>query len=190
MKITLKICFIASLSIFIITCNNDTKKQQAEKIVREWTGKTVRFPENIRYGWMGKDTVGPNLLQNEYKILVYIDSTGCTSCKLRLSHWKNLIEEADSIAPGRISFLFLFNPKDEKELGFILKCDHLEYPVVLDRADEINRLNRFPIGDMMFQSFLLDKDNKVLLVGNPEMNPKVWKLYKQLITGEQAIGNK
>jgi hypothetical protein len=32
---------------------------------------------------------------------------------------------------------------------------------------------------------LLDKDNKVLMIGNPALNPKVWELYKQTITGKK-----
>jgi hypothetical protein len=29
----------------------------------------------------------------------------------------------------------------------------------------------------------MEKDNKVLFIGNPSMNPKIWELYKQRITG-------
>jgi hypothetical protein len=32
----------------------------------------------------------------------------------------------------------------------------------------------------------LDKNNKVLAVGNPSDNPRVWRLYKQIITGEMS----
>jgi hypothetical protein len=36
----------------------------------------------------------------------------------------------------------------------------------------------------MFQCFLLDKDNKVLAVGNPAVNFKIWELYKRIINSE------
>ncbi len=38
---------------------------------------------------------------------------------------------------------------------------------------------------MAFQTFLLDKDNKVLAIGNPIHNPKVKELYLKIIRGEQ-----
>ena len=36
---------------------------------------------------------------------------------------------------------------------------------------------------MMFQTFLLDKDNKVVVIGNPIHNLKVRDLYLQKIAG-------
>jgi hypothetical protein len=47
-------------------------------------------------------------------------------------------------------------------------------------------LNHFP-SQPELQSFLLDKDNKVLLIGNPVLNPKVWDLYKQIITDNKDL---
>ena len=36
---------------------------------------------------------------------------------------------------------------------------------------------------------MLDSNNKVISVGNPTLNPKVWDLYKQIISGKLSIGN-
>ena len=38
---------------------------------------------------------------------------------------------------------------------------------------------------MMFQTFLLDKENKVVALGNPVLSPKVKELYLKLITGNK-----
>ena len=45
-------------------------------------------------------------------------------------------------------------------------------------------MNRFPV-DITFQTLLLNKDNKVITVGNPVHHPKVKELYLQNITGNQ-----
>lgn len=37
---------------------------------------------------------------------------------------------------------------------------------------------------MAFQTFLLDKDNKVLAIGNPVLNPAVKELYLKIIQGK------
>jgi hypothetical protein len=47
------------------------------------------------------------LLEGDYKVLLYVDSVGCTSCKLRLWDWKALIAEADSAFAGKLSFLVM-----------------------------------------------------------------------------------
>ena len=41
-------------------------------------------------------------------------------------------------------------------------------------------LNRFPKQDR-YKTFLLDKENRVVLVGSPANNDKLWELYKQQI---------
>ncbi|MDR3235284.1 MAG: DUF1573 domain-containing protein [Prevotellaceae bacterium] len=68
---------------------------------------------------------------------------------------------------------------------YLFQKEKFDYPVYIDRTNSINRLNHFP-AQIEFQCFLLDSNNKVLSIGNPTLNPKVWELYKQIITGEEA----
>jgi hypothetical protein len=119
----------------------------------------------------------------DFKVITYVDSIGCTSCKLQLHRWKELIAEMDSLTSGTVPFLFYFHPKDMKELRYLTRRDNFTYPVCFDEDDEFNSLNRFP-SEMTFQTFLLDKENKVIGMGNPVHNPKVKELYLMKITGE------
>lgn len=50
-----------------------------------------------------------------------------------------------------------------------MKRDKFDIPVYIDSEDRFNRLNRFP-SDPIFHTFLLDKDNKVAVIGNPVHN--------------------
>ena len=120
----------------------------------------------------------------EYKVLVYVDSVGCTSCKLQLPKWQELIAHVDSATNGNIPFIFVFQSKDDRELRYILKCDNFDRPVCIDRNNRFNSSNRFP-QDITFQTFLLDKDNKVKVIGNPVHNLAVRDLYLKQITGIQ-----
>ena len=49
--------------------------------------------------------------------------------------------------------------------GFSGFCRSFD-PVCIDIDDQLNKLNKFP-ADITFQTFLLDKDNKVAVLGNP-----------------------
>ena len=82
---------------------------------------------------------------------------------------------------GKYPFVFYFHPKDVKELRYITRRDAFTYPVCIDEKDDFNALNRFP-GEMTFQSFLLNRENKVIAIGNPVYNPKVKELYLQRLT--------
>lgn len=178
------------MSVFfaMMSCKKDAKKAEAEKIVAEWIGKEVILPGDIPCSYLGRDTICPDN-NAPYKVLLYTDSTGCTSCKLQLYKWNAMIEEAETEMPGKVSFYFYFQPKDEKELKFLLKRDDFRRAVYIDRESKLNGANKLP-GDMSYQCFLLDKDNKVLLIGNPTLNPKIWDLYKQTINGEENTKDK
>ncbi|MDR0506068.1 MAG: DUF1573 domain-containing protein [Dysgonamonadaceae bacterium] len=180
MKLT-KICFLLIPCFCIFSCKKEDKKNETERIVKEWAGKSIQFPEAYQCSFSGKDTL-PELciaeLNAEYKILLYVDSAGCSECRLKLFEWKRLIAESDSLFGEKLSFLFFFQPKSKKEISDMLKRDRFDYPVFIDENNQINSLNHFPDKPEL-QCFLLDKYNKVLLIGNPVLNPKVWELYKQ-----------
>lgn len=182
MKLFRYLLLIIGLSLFV-SCH-ETERERFTRVVNEWIGKEIRFPERSVFTMQGKDTVDFNYCDAEYKILVYTDSVGCTSCKLQLFNWKRMIAEVDSLTGGRVPFLFYFHPRDLKELRFYLHRDNFTYPVCFEEDDYLNCLNRFP-SDMTFQTFLLDRDNKVVSVGNPVHNPKVKELYLKHITGSR-----
>jgi hypothetical protein len=156
----------------------DKKRFKQNKIVREWIGKTIQFP-NIDPTYIITKGTFDSIESKEFKILLYTDSTGCTRCKSRMYIWQNYIEELGN----QVNFLFYFYPKNEESLLSMLKLEIFNYPVFIDNNDKLNKLNKFS-NNSMFQCFLLDKNNKILAMGNPVNNPQIWKLYKQIITGE------
>ncbi|NCB70120.1 MAG: DUF1573 domain-containing protein [Bacteroidia bacterium] len=181
--------FIFLMLISLFACNKkDDRQAEAEQIVTEWVGKTIQFPNNMTFSVYEKDTLLSGFYSSPYKILLYVDSTGCTSCKLKLYEWQRLIAEADTALAGKLSFVFCFQPKNKDELLFLFKRDRFNYPIVVDETNLINQLNGFP-QKAEFQCFLLDIDNKVISVGNPTLNPKVWDLYKQIISGKINADN-
>ena len=165
----------------LISCNNDTKK--IELLLQDWEGKEIMFPKDLLFYAGDRDT--SISIVNKFKIISYVDSLGCTSCKLKLDGWKNLISYMDSIYPHQIQTLLFLHPKTVDELKVMLRRADFEYPVCLDINDSFNKLNRFP-SDMNFQTFLIDKNNKILAIGNPVFNPKVKELYLKIIQGQSV----
>ena len=167
---------------FLLVACQTTRKDHITQLVEEWQGKEVRFPENPVFTRQLNDTVDYRILETVYKVLVYVDSIGCTSCKLQLPKWKEFIAYVDSVSDRQIPFLFFFQSKDNKELRYILRRDNFRLPVCVDSQDEFGKLNRFP-SEQMFQTFLLDKDNRVKVIGNPIHNLSVKELYLKEIEG-------
>lgn len=178
-----------STVITIFSCNVKTNKEVNE-IVNQWSGKKIIFSSDFLFAKLEKDTIKiDSLLMSNFKILTYLDSIGCTSCKLKLHEWKKMIYELDSVANGSVKVLFFMYPKDKKEIIYLLKRDNFDYPVCIDEADYLNKLNHFP-SDGRFHTFLLDQNNKILAIGNPVDNLKVKELYMKIILGDKALEKK
>lgn len=175
--------FFVLLLLGFVSCEKDGRRTDAKKIVAEWVGKTILFPDSMTTTYLGQDTLYTPPA-TPFKVLVYTDSTGCTGCKAQFYKWNVIIDEINESLSDQVHLQFVFHPKDEKEFQFLLRRDNFKYPVYLDRHNRMQELNRFP--DIAnFQCFLLDQDNKVVLIGSPVLNPKIWELYKQAITGEE-----
>jgi len=177
--------YIIFLFLFFYSCSENKRKQTIREVVAEWTGKQILFPEGIPCQSLGRDTFCINPANQNYKILLYVDSAGCSSCRLKLFEWKQIIEDADTSFSEQVDFLFFFQPKkqDERELQFMFRNNGFNHPVFIDRNCEIDRLNKFP-SQTEYQCFLLDADNKVIMVGNPSLNTGIWQLFKKYISGE------
>ena len=172
------------LLLSLLTACKENNKEKFALLVQEWQGKEIVFPQNMAFTRFVTEPVNYRIPDAEYKVLVYVDSTGCTSCKLQLPKWQELIAHVDSATNGNVPFIFVFQSKDDRELRYILKCDNFDRPVCIDRNNRFNSSNRFP-QDITFQTFLLDKDNKVKVIGNPVHNLAVRDLYLKQITGMQ-----
>ena len=173
-----------SLLLSLLTACKENNKEKFALLVQEWQGKEIVFPQDMAFTRFVTEPVDYRIPDAEYKVLVYVDSVGCTSCKLQLPKWQKLIAHVDSATNGNIPFIFVFQSKDDRELRYILKCDNFDRPVCIDRNNRFNSSNRFP-QDITFQTFLLDKDNKVKVIGNPVHNLAVRDLYLKQITGMQ-----
>lgn len=174
--------YLCSLFLFCAFSCVDSKVREMEMFIKEWKGKEISFPEGLVT--INRDSTSLNeVLNADYKIVTYIDSTGCVSCKLNLYMWNLFKKDVQTLAHKDVSLLFYFCPKDIEELRFLMKRDNFYYPAYIDDKGQFYQLNKIH-PDEAFHTFLLDKDNKVLAIGNPVLNPKVKDLYLKIIQGK------
>ena len=88
-----------------------------------------------------------------------------------------------------VPFILCLHTTDVEEMRRIVKKDNFQYPVFIDEKGTFDALNHFPT-NMTFQTFLLDKDNKIVAIGNPILNPMVKELYLEKLTGVQESKTK
>mgnify|MGYP005752433021 CR=1 FL=1 len=179
-----KFLLVFFCSILLFSCKQTHRKDYINAVV-EWKGKEIIYPDNMIFTLWGQDTLDYSMPHTDYTIVNYVDSIGCLSCKLQLLKWKSFMSEIFSVSQDSVPVVFFFHPNDVEEITYRLKFDKYNYPVCIDLDDEFNKLNHFS-ADPTFQTFLLNKDNRVLAVGNPVHNPKVKELYLKIIRGENV----
>lgn len=124
------------------------------------------------------------------KMVMYFDAEICASCAIaHIEEW-NKIKHITETKKNKFRTLFIFAPKqkDIQTIKQVFQVIHLENKLVYidDRQNFITNNPTIP-EDAMFHTFLLDRKNKIVLVGNPVHNEKLWELYKNTI--DQLIKN-
>lgn len=173
---------VAILSVFLlVACSSNQKNPDLQKILN----RQMNLPTSGQWILLNNDTTR-TLEQNKPKILVYYDSQGCTSCRLReLLVWKSIIQEIENMPynsdTSKVEFVFVISAKKDKQaLKIALQQHKFPYPILCDTEKEFERDNLLPDNELL-HCFLLDKENKVKLIGSPLFNEKMWNRYKQEI---------
>lgn len=166
--------------LLLLSCH--TRKSEYYKEVKVWMDREIMIPQ-MSMKYKGQDTVCIGWEHKKYKILRYVDSLGCTPCKLQLSEWGEYLKSLDSL-PEEVFFIFVLGMKDFEEFEYVQRIDHFEYPVFYDDQLAWNALNHFP-EKAGLQVFLLDENNRVVAIGDPVRNNAVRKLYRDIIQGEE-----
>jgi len=133
--------------------------------------------------WNGKDTILGDITKVPVKLVVWYDSLICNSCHLnRMYNWYAITDYADSLSQ-RFSVVFLFTPKkgDIHRVHSKLLTEKFDYPVFTDRNSIFYEQNPIIPKNQQLHSFLLDRNNRVVLVGNPLHNHTLWALYRKTI---------
>lgn len=178
-----KKCFIFALLLCIVLACLSCQKEQnnnAVVLLKSWMGKEIFFPNTLLF-YNHESKVIPNKDNSKkFSILSYVDSIGCLSCRFNLESWAKLQEE---IKIYDVPINIYIHSEEKEVLKQYLRRHRVDLNICFDDEDSLNRLNRFST-EMMFQTFLLDKDNKVIAIGNPVHNPKVKELYMNIIQGK------
>lgn len=176
-KIKLSIFCISAIFI-VLSCNKSNTNTQ--NVVSNWLSKDVQIPTVIDFRNSRNDTTTyEHILKHRYKILVYVDSVGCTACRLRLREWRDYIDTC-KLFNYDVGFLFVVQSKNYHIFESRLKVDNFTYPTIYDPADDWNKINKFPKEDK-FRTFLLNDKNRVVLIGSPINNDKIRKLYDDVL---------
>lgn len=172
------------LMLVYIKSHHDVHTGDVTDVVNQWIGKTMVLPDDIGKFTTNGDSIESYFPTEHFKILRYVGEEGCSSCKLHLSRYPEILKELSDSAKCEVGFVCIINPSDMAEIRRILRRDNYAgLTMWIDETDTINSINQFPDIEAL-QTFLLDKDNKVLAIGDPAVNPRVMRLYTQILSND------
>ena len=168
------------LLVIIFGCTESNIK----KLYSKWVGKVITIQTECVFSNNSTNRVDHKAAS--IKIVNYIDSIGCTRCKSQLPLWVNLIEQLRALGVEKVVVLQFIHPKTTFDANYFLSKENYKFPVCVDTNDAFNRINQLP-NDERFHCFLLDENNRVILIGNPVQNPKIRDLYIRTICERLGI---
>lgn len=164
----------------IFSCQSPEERKN-QQLIKDWMGKEIFFPQTLQRKNLAEEKE-EDLLKKQYKILLYVDSSECTQCRLQLYEWQRKIEETRKYSDS-LAFILVVNTRNIKLIEILAQKNKFHYPIYFDKNGKMNAINHFP-KEPLFQTFLLDSSNKILLIGNPIKNKQLWNLYENIISGK------
>lgn len=162
---------LSTCLLFLLTaCHIDKSKSKwdkvAEHVVNKYINNQIYLP----------DTINPNnnknldsIYNSEFKLTINID-IDCSSCLNKIEFW----EKFSILTKEKVPILFYINAFDGNNISKrIDKLTSLEW--VYDKEQLFVAING--LYDTRFQTVLTDKNNKVILIGDPSENKKLEQLY-------------
>lgn len=156
-------------------------KETSDRLVEKYFNKEIELlaDELFFYNPNNIQNISFNEISNaSNKIIIIIDGS-CDACISKLKWWNKFISDVENFD---VKFLIII----ESDSGFSLfewmmeQENIINYPVFLNDDYSFSRKNKIPSNNN-FKTFLVDSNNKILLIGDPYNNKKMEELYLKII---------
>ena len=118
-----------------------------------------------------------SLLRRPLKMVVYLNQEGCEGCKTQAILPVLYMYALENKQFDSFSVIFILSPSDVQSSWQLLEQMRFRHTVFFDLDGSFDRLNPHLPKIEQFHTFLLNEENRIILVGNPVNNPKLKKLY-------------
>ncbi len=178
MRRIVPVVFLCLLALTPTSC----KKARLRAQLKELMGSTIVLPEKISCVYNGEVFPMPDSLRSKAKLIVYIDSAECTTC--RISHIE-MYHELFQVSKEYESFAVMLLLSNINLNGIpvirYLSDLRIEHPVYVDVDNEFLMINPVIPEDNRMHSFLIDKKGTPLCVGDPVVSEKMLQIFRESV---------
>ena len=159
---------LLALTIFSFAACNDYRQKVnyviGKRVSLEYLNQLKVATDSIQFIPGNSPADGATL-----KLCYYVDSTKCFGCQLKWIENLRPYYELEDRFNGAFSVCLIVSPtvQSKNEVKFFLKSLFSSGETIyLDKKHEFYSQNKFLLKDEQFNMFLLDKDNRVICIGN------------------------
>lgn len=171
---------------FLAIATTGCKKARLRVQLKELMGSTIVLPEKVTCVYNGEVFPMPDSLRDKRKLIVYIDSTECTTC--RISHlWEYQDLFNLSAQTGSFDVLLLMCNTEFESIPLIryLSDQNLPYPVYVDTDKVFLKDNQVIPSDTRMHSLFVDSAGRPLFVGDPSRSGHMMTAFKLALQNNQ-----
>ena len=163
------------LSIFGSGCSDEFKNRKA---LEKMLGQEIRFPDSLKI--INRDQVEDSSLlslDNKIKLVFYISPDECSTCRISSIYTVDTLFKI--IPPTMFVPVVIVSPDEETRDETIKKLydGWFDFPIYDDILSEFTDINKFIPKSSSFHAFLLDRNDRIALVGDPTRNRQILELY-------------
>lgn len=173
----IKQCALFSILLFLFACNDSVSIEEA---VTKLHGKQIEI------NW--SDMVVPNssdndlqksFLERHLKIVVPFEEDKCNQCLIK--HLLACVHYMKSMPKDSVAYVCIIPAHRDDILSAVKGIDLSDLCIISDIDNNYSKTNRIEDYNSFFRTYLLDKDNRVVLVGDPLRSTDLQKLYTEKI---------
>lgn len=159
-----------------------------KKVLRNSYGKQIDFSWTKQTVYA--DTLFDTIDESDFtaiKVVVYVSSPLCSPCFKRYLYSSSVY--INRFPMDSVQFIYVMYPRPINEIQEAMDSLELSQTLVLyDKEDQYLKKNSLEKYTDMFRAFLLDKNNRVVLVGDPLRSTDIQKIYTEKIREMIANG--
>lgn len=168
--------FLGVSLLFLFSCSEQNSQEKIkQKIFKQWLGKNLIIPEDI----IGNHTVA-SIIDKERDTLSFVHyfNGACAAC---LGHLKSIDGFINTLKNNHVKLYLIAYSNTPQKTKKVFDDAKLKYTVYIDSLNSLYFKNRF--NSVHLESFLLDKQKKILCVG--ELKDKKFRRKVQKLISTQ-----
>ena len=178
-------------AICSLICACNSQKKELQEKVEKLQSMEINIPYEQMVCWTS-DSIMEKSPWNKakLKLIHYVDSNMCSTCYLANNVKNSFVLRMESLSNNDFYNIFIVSPnnKRRKTLEMDFQDKLIPQTIFVDTSNVFIAANPNIPSESIYHTFLLDENNKVILVGNPVLNKEVGEMMLSIV--EKKLGKK